>query len=179
GAIRLSERRGELRHGRLGPQHEIADDAGDPSRVLVEPGVGGGVLGSDASDTCDGANSVRIEEDMLAVRKRHEDLRITETETQSVPLEFEVVDDALPQHAEELSGHRHLEARDDLARDARAADAVAALYDKGREAVPREIAGRDEAVMTGADYDGVVCLHDHVLPKVSKCDAVRAAVPAA
>jgi hypothetical protein len=39
---------------------------------------------------------------MLGIRKRHEDLRITEAETQSVPLEFEVVDDALPQHAEEL-----------------------------------------------------------------------------
>ena len=127
----------------------------------VVASVGLGILGRDAGDAGDRPRRVRIEEDVLAVGKGHEDLGVAKPEAEAMLLQLEILDDPLAQHAQHLRRHRHLEAGDQLGRDAGAPDPIAALQHQRAQPVLGEIAGSDQPIVAGADDHRVVPLAAH------------------
>ena len=91
-----------------------------------------------------------------AVGKRHEERRIARDHLEAVRRELQVADDFGPQHAGDVRGRRRAAARRDLFGHARAAEDRPPLDDECRESAAREIGRGRQAVVPGADDDGVV-----------------------
>ena len=105
-------------------------------------------------------------DDLPSVGKRGEQVGLVDIDMQPVRGEVEVADDLRPQQGERVCARRSAHAGPQLLGHARAADDVAALEDLDVEPRPRQVRGRDEAVVAGADDDRVEGVPDsrHAVP---------------
>ncbi len=123
-----------------------------------------GVLRGELAHFAMGQFLVGPHHQIAAVGKRRERRRAARQHLEAVLLQFQVADDLRPQQAVDVGGRGDLEAGPDFFGDAAAADDFAAFQHQGFIALLGQIRRRDEAVVPGADDDGVVRLrHEHLI----------------
>src|SRR5262245_2536325 len=113
---------------------------------------------------------------MPPVGERHEDFWLSKDVAEVVSLEIQIVDDALPQHPEDLRPHGNCEAGDQFLVDAGATDAIAALQHSDGESVLRQISRGNKAVVACTDHHCIIGV-PHVVPCSAPKSYTRAASP--
>ena len=140
--------------GRL--EKEGLEVAREALELVVDPHERLRVRGRELFELGDGALPLRPPRNGGAVRKRDQERRIAGHHLQAVPGEIEIADDLGPEHARDVGRRRRPAARSDLLGHTSAADDRAPLEHERREARPREIRRRRQAVVPAAHEDRVV-----------------------
>ena len=137
-------------------EEEGLEVAGEALELVVHPHERLRVRGRELFELRDGALALRPPRNGGAVRKRDQQRRIAGHHAQAVPGEIQVADDLGPEHARDVGRRGRAAAGSDLLGHAGAADDRAPLEHERREARPREIGGRRQAVVPAAHDDRVV-----------------------
>ena len=116
-----------------------------------------GVLLRELRDLAMGHLLVGPHQQVAAVGEGGEARRTARQHLEAVPLELQIADDLRTEEAVDVAGGGDLEAGPELFGDGAAAEQFAAFEDEHLAAGSREIGGGDQAVVAGADDDGVVC----------------------